>query len=306
MYDPSLSKLITAAMARLQADLAQSAPFMAGPVSAWMKHLAGAGEPADYFQHPLAFPALLLPWWLEQSLTPSSSLLFQADLAYSTINGYYAIRLMDNLMDGQATVELNLLPALHFFETQFQAAYRPYFAGDHPFWTYFAAIWFHSADVTMHDAALSDIDLAQFEQIAAQKTCAAKIPLAAVCYRYNSPQLIEAWANLVDGLGGWHQFLNDLFDWQRDDRRGGCTYFLSQAARQRRPDESVAGWVIREGFEWGIGQLQGWMAALKKQAARLDSPPLLAYLETRDLMLHQQVKAVRPGLQNLARLLDAR
>ncbi len=303
-YDPQLSRLIAAALTRLQGQMAQTAPFMAGEVSAWLKHLAGAGQPEDYFKHPLAFPALLLPWWLEQSLTDSPTHLFQADLAYSTINGYYAIRLIDNLMDGHATVELKLLPALHFFQTEFQAAYRPYFAADHPFWAYFSAIWFHSAEVTMRDASLVALNLAEFEQVAAHKVCAAKIPLAAVGYYHHRPDRLEPWAALVDLLGCWHQFFNDLFDWQRDDRRQTATYFLSEAGRRRSADESVAGWVIREGFEWGLNQLQGWMSALKEQAAPLNSPPLLAYLQTREAMLHQRAAEVRPGLRSLARLMQ--
>jgi len=36
----------------------------------------------------------------------------------------------------------------------------------------------------MKDASLSAIDLVAFMQVSAKKTCGAKIPLVAVCHRY--------------------------------------------------------------------------------------------------------------------------
>lgn len=305
MYDPRLSNLIAAAVARLQAGMAEAAPFMAEQVDSWLKHLSGPAGPKNYFQHPLAFPSLLLPWWLENSIRVEPDVAFQADLVYSTINGYYAIRLMDNLMDGHATVELKLLPALHFFQTQFQQPYQRYFDFDHPFWTVFTTIWFHSSEVTIRDAHLTDIDEVTFREVSAQKSCAAKIPLAAACYRYDRPDLIEPWSDLVDLLGCWHQFLNDLFGWHRDYARQSCTYFLSEAERQRIGDEPVAGWIAREGFAWAIAKAEGWMSELQTLAAELGSPELIVYLETRQKMLRQQQEEVTVGLQSLARLVKA-
>ena len=304
MYDPRLSQIISQAVLRLQADMARTAPVMAGQVTGWMEQLAGAGRLEDYFQHPLAFPALLLPWWLEESFRPEMDLSFQAGLAYSTINGYYYVRLIDNLMDGEASVELGLLPALGFFHTQFQGAYLAYFSGDHPFWQLFQAIWFFAAEAALKDAGLADIDLDQFWQTAAQKVSAVRIPLAAACYRYERPDMIGPWSELAVALGGWHQFLNDLLDWQRDLARGGRTYFLSEAVRRgRQSPGAVTAWVIEEGFEWGVETLLAWLAGLQDQAARLYSPPLLAYLHQREQMLRRQQQETAAGLQQLARLL---
>lgn len=302
MYDAQLSALISAALARLQTEMGQAAPVMAGHVSAWVQHLAGPTQPENYFKHPQAFPSLLLPWWLEQSLTADHDLSFQADVVYSTLNGYYAIRLMDNLMDGQPTVELKLLPTLNFFQTQFQAAYQPYFAAEHPFWPFFKTTWFHSAEVTVQDALLTDLNLIQFEQIAAQKTCAAKIPLAAVCYHYDRPDLIAAWSRWLDLFGCWHQLLNDCFGWSRDEANHIQTYFLAEATRRKQPNEPFAGWVAREGFAWAIETAQGWLLTLKELAQALHSPDLLAYLETREAMLRQQVVEVSAGLETLRRI----
>lgn len=306
MYEPQLSRLITQAISRIHSEMGRATPFMAQQVSRWLEHLSGTHRPDDYFKHPLAFPVLLLPWWLEKSCGQAQDLSLQSDLIYSTINGYYYIRLIDNLMDGHATVELSLLPALGFFHTQFQAAYQPHFEAGHPFWHFFITTWLYSAEVVMKDASLTGIDESQFKQISAQKVCAAKIPLAAVCYRHNRSDLIEPWSRLVDGLGCWHQFLNDLLGWHRDDTRQTCTYFLSEAARRRNADEPVAGWVAREGFAWAIEKLQTWMLDLQALAGKLHNPALLAYLAQREAMLLRQQEDITEGLRNMAKIIAVR
>ena len=303
MYDPELSHIIDEAVARLYASMTEAAPFMAPQVFAWMRD-AGREivEPAERFKHPDSFPMLLLPWWLEGTLQPRPDPAFQADLVYSTLNGYLFIRLIDNVMDGHATVEPRLLPALGFFHTQFQAPYQRHFQAEHPFWAFFASTWFASAEATVRDAGLAELDRELFVQVAAQKTCAAKIPLAAVCYRFARPHLLAPWSQFVDRFGCWHQMLNDLFDWRRDLEHRTQTYFLSEADRRKGPGESVAGWVIREGFEWGIELLQTWMAELKALAHTLDSSALTAYLATREAMLLERKELVSAGLPSLLNL----
>ena len=74
-----------------------------------MRQLAGSDASADYFCKPHAFPMLQLPWWLERTLRPAPDLALQRDLARSTMCGYYYIRMIDNVMDGHATVEPGLL-----------------------------------------------------------------------------------------------------------------------------------------------------------------------------------------------------
>ena len=304
MYDSGISQIITEAIARLHHEMAQTAPYLARRVSDWTRQLSGSDQPADYFKHPLAFPSLLLPWWLEKSIANDPEVTFQSELAYSTINGYYYIRLIDNLMDGHATVELELLPALGLFHTQFQLVYQRYFTVDHPFWELFTTIWLHSAEATMKDATLVGIDATLFEQVAAQKVCAVKIPLAAVCYRYDRPELIEPWFRLVDLLGCWHQFLNDLLGWHRDHTRQTRTYFLSEAERRREVDEAVVSWIAREGLNWAIDKLETWMSSLQDLAVNLSSPDLETYLNTRNQMLQQQKEEIAEGLQNLAKLVN--
>lgn len=303
MYDQELSRIIDAALVRMQTEMEQAAPFLAQRVCAWMTDL-GNGSPPDYFKHPLGFPMLLVPWWLEKTLHASPDTAFQADLVYSTINGYYYIRLIDNLMDGHATVELELLPALGFFHTQFQAAYRRYFDHRHPFWEFFERVWFQSAEATIKDAGLKDLDREQFFQVSARKTCAAMIPATAVCYKYEHQDLIAPWSQFLDLFGRWHQMWNDVVTWRKDVENGTRTYFLSEADRARQPTESVAEWVFRRGFDWGMETLLAWMADLRSMAQGLNSPDLVAYLDQREAMVRVQHEQAAADAKSARVLLD--
>jgi DNA-binding transcriptional regulator YbjK len=306
VYSPALTTLLDQALVRLDNELGLAMPGSTAQIIAWTEQLAGASSRRHYFQHPIAFPSLLLPWWVfHQILTPkqAADLDMQAKLVYSTVNGYYFIRLIDNLMDAHTTVEQQILPALGFFHTQFQSAYQLLFPADHPFWPLFRQIWFRSAEAVMRDAQLEIIDLETFRQTSAQKVCAAKIPVAAVCYYYDRIDLLAPWTRFVDLFGSWHQMFNDMFDWYKDSSNQNVTYFLSEADRRRRPGEAVAAWVAREGFSWGLAMLQTWMEELHRSAEALDCPALADYLHTRQTGLEQQACAIQPGLQTVARLL---
>jgi hypothetical protein len=174
---------------------------------------------------------------------------------------------------------------------------------EHPFWDRFAATWYASAEVTIKDARAETIDCDHFVQVTAQKTGAVKIPITAVCHRYERPDLIAPWAQLVDLYGCWHQMYNDLFDWRKDLELQTHTYFLSEAGRRKAVAESVTDWVIREGFAWGIETLATWMAQLKDMSKGLDNPDVLAYLDAREALLSEEHKKIAPGLQSAAQLL---
>jgi DNA-binding transcriptional regulator YiaG len=64
------------------------------------------------------------------------------------------------------------------------------------------------------------------------------------------------------------------------------------------------GWVAREGFEWAIETLDGWMAELKRRASALGSAELLSYLDTREGMLRDWQAQVSPGLAAAGKLLN--
>jgi hypothetical protein len=247
---------------------------------------------------------LLLPWWAETAIHGPPDASLQADIVYSTVCGYYAIRLIDNLMDRHATIELDLLPVLQFLLAEFHGAYQRHFPCDHAFWALFHETWYHSAEVTLRDAAAGAIDCDHFVTVTARKTEAVKIPIAAVCYTSRRAEMIGAWSAFVDRFGCWHQMSNDLFDWRKDLQLGTTTYFLSEARRRSASGEPVMQWVAREGFGWAMGLLDEWMADLTARARALGSRDLLAYLELRDQMMRERAADLAPGLEAAAELYD--
>jgi hypothetical protein len=304
LYEPALEAVIDAAFDRLDETLRAAGPTIAERVHAWMESMGGIARQQDGYKHPLSYPMLLFPWWAEKALHDPPDADRQTDLVYSTINGYYAIRLIDNLMDGHGTIELELLPTLHVFSAEFQSIYHDDFARDHAFRELFREIWYHAAEVTLRDASAGEIDREHFVQVTARKTEAVKIPIAAVCYDYGCPALYARWVELVDLFGCWHQMSNDLFDWRKDLELGTRTYFLSEAARRSVPGEPVIRWVARDGFGWAMQTLEEWMAELKEQARALGSLDLLAYLEMREQILTDKQEELAPGLDAANRLFD--
>jgi hypothetical protein len=305
MDDELPRKIVTLALQRFRARAEQHTPFMAQQILAWINSLYPGHQPEDYWTDPEAFPLLATPWWLEHTLNPSLDSSLQPDLIYSSINMYCHIRLIDNLMDGDVPTSLNLLPALGFFHAEFLRLYHFHFDYKHPFWDFFCAIWFHSAEVTMLDANMSEFDAAQFIDTAAQKTCAAKIPLAAVCYKYNRTDVLPAWSQFLDRFGCWSQMLNDVFDWLKDSQYQTGTFFLSEATRRKHSTESVTEWVIREGFEWAMETLDTWMSELMTIAKNLQSRGSVAYLYKRAAILEKRRRDVHAGLRSLAKIRTA-
>jgi hypothetical protein len=303
MVPEVISSLIDQATLRIFAEMRQHGPVMAQKAEQWLKSLAGSNRPGDYFQHPLAFPMLLLPWWMEQTLHPEPDPAFQANLIYSSINGYYFIRMIDNVMDGHSTVEQKLLPMLGFFHLQAQAVYQRYFGPEHPFWTVFKALSVQSAENSIRESGLVEIDLAEFRTIAGRKVVAGKIPLAAVSHRYRQPHVYEVWQEFYDKLGRWHQLYNDLFGWIKDLRNQTPSYFLSTGRRRKYPEQSLAAWVIHEGFAWGVTTLATWLGELQQEAESMQSEALIAYLQARQQLMEDQATRVVRTFDQLDRLL---
>ena len=305
MYDPAFDEILAAAISRLYQEMRPVAPVMAERTATWIGHLSATPSPVDYFKHPAAFPTLLLPWWLEQTLQSDRDLAFQADLLYSSVNGYYFIRLLDNVMDGNASEEVKLLPVASFFHMHFQATYQRYFDSTHPFWGVFTALVSHWAETTLKDASLDDIDAVQFVEIAGQKTSAAKLPVAAVCYRYERADVLQPWFRFIEVLSVWHQMRNDLFGWQTDLKHQTPTYFLCEARRRKRVDETVLAWVAREGFAWGVEVLSGQWAEVQRAAELLRCPDVERYVAQQAEYVRGRCDEVTDGLRRLAQLVAA-
>lgn len=301
MHNDSLKKIVTLALKRVRTGLEDHVPRVSDHVLVWLRSLS-KGRPIErYWTAPEAFPMLHLPWWLEETFCRSEIPPLQPDLIYSSINIYCFIRLIDNAMDQDVPTDLKLLPALGVFHTEFQSPYHRYFGCDHPFWEFFTRVWFRSAEVTMLDASIPRFRLSEFINVAGKKMCAAKIPIAAVAYKYQRADVIPIWSDFVDRFGCWSQMLNDTFDWYKDSFHGRQTYFLSEAARRKKPIESVTEWFVREGFEWSMDRLETWMCEMRPLAEETHSAALLTYLERRVDLLAKKRKEMCDGLQNLAR-----
>jgi hypothetical protein len=298
----SLHHRVATSIERLRNRLHIELPLLAQDVSTWMDTIAPGGEAANYLSDPLMFPIVQLPGWLLQTLTSRTDADFLSDLSYSTVSGYYQIRLLDNVRDSHGTIETSLLPAAGFFESEFRGIYEKYFHPGHPFWECFERFWSATSSSVEKEATLHDMELEDFREIAADKFAAARIPLCAVAYRCQRPDVLPLWLHFCDEFARATQSLDDLFDWQDDLEGGRCTYFLSHAQRCKAVEESVAALVIREGFSWGVQKLKDQTLVVRDRAMELNSRELIQYLEQRELMLAAKLAPIQEGLANLHRL----
>ena len=122
MDDSLLHGLVSGALARLEAELRRTAPFMAKPVGQWIRRRCGGIKPVVSYLHPRSFPLLQLPYWFAGTLPREREPDWHADLVYSSLNGYYSIRLIDNVMDGDVPGEAKLLPAAPESQSAFDSA----------------------------------------------------------------------------------------------------------------------------------------------------------------------------------------
>jgi hypothetical protein len=281
---------------RLEAELSRCAPRLAQHVTAWLRDLVG--DPAQAWIRPRAFPLLQLPRWFAASVAAPSDTRFQADLDYSSVNGYYLIRLIDNVMDGDGTIESRLLPAVAFFHSRFQGVYLEYFPAGHPFWQAFDAAWIEYADRTVRDGFLKQVGEQEFREIAGKKFCAASIPLTAVALRSGRTDTLPLWRDLVEALGRWHQMANDFFDWHHDRKYRIPTFVQTAGDRMRNSRESPTSWFVREGFAWGVAELEKLREEVRAAASAIASPELHRYLAVREV-------AFRAELENAAQAVGA-
>jgi len=296
--DHQLEELVEASCSRILAELDCHAPFLGEKVSQWMAQLSPTGRAPDYFLQPRMFPFLRLPLWAMRSFTAEVDREFLADLVHSTINGYYYIRLLDNLMDGHETIELKILPATAFFHGEFQAAYHKYFDADHPFWKVFRSAWFSGSDAVAHEVDMDCIDTADFEQVTVAKLAGVRIPLAAVGFRHGAGDRLRRWEEFALALARWSQMEDDLFDWHHDLQHGKPSHFLTEA-HQRKGDDTVESWIIREGFEQGMEALERELFDLRRWAVPLKSADVMRYLEFRETMLAEQKTTIGEAFQTL-------
>jgi hypothetical protein len=305
-FAPGFVPALDEAHRRLCADLTRRAPALAERLLPWMAQRAVKGAaPTAYFTHPLAFPLLALPWWLEESLGATRDGELQTDLLVSSMSGYYLVRLIDDVMDGASEAEARLLPAVPVLHGVFQSTYGRWFERGHPFWQTFDAAWARCHEAAAVEATLDDIDEQAFLRVSAMKVSAGIIPLTAIAWQCHGGTLPLPWARLFPRLCGFHQRYNDLFDWKRDLDNGAVTHFLSEGRRLRRAGESVLSWVAREGLDREVQRLEQDLRCLRNDAAQIASPGLDAWLRRREALLDEAADQARAGFAAVAPLLEA-
>ncbi len=297
-----LAEFLTSAVNNLTQHLTERSPFLAEKLHDWTGVLSGKMPREYYFMHPEAFPMMLFPLWLDASLDQDIDWEFHQDVVYSSVNAYYFFRMIDNVMDLKNPREIKLLPLLSFLHTECLQAYFRYFDYQHPFWLMFNKIWTECAESTVADAESPEFDLGLFQETAAKKVHASKIPMAAVCLRRGLRDIPGEWKRLHDLMSRWHQMFNDTFDWQRDLESHARTFFLSEAHRRVGNGEPVFRWVAREGLAWAMDLESQWMQEMNEIARRIESSELLTYLNKRDRDLTQKARSAHEGFQALEKL----
>jgi hypothetical protein len=294
-------ELADGAIERMRNRLSRFAPGLAKEADIWTRELSRTGKARDYFNGGRSI-LLLLPRFLREVCQRAPDRAFESDLAYSTINAYYFVRLIDDVVDGSPAARPHLLPLLGFLHAEFQSTYARYFQPDNAFWERFHFTWVKMADSIAEQARLSSLTSNDFLRISAGKSSGIRIPLAAVCEFYSRPDLLESWCVFFDAFAIWSQMLDDMLDWVRDYSQASTTWFLSEARRRKRRDEPVSAWILREGIEWGFAHAASQLRALRDIAAELKNENLIRYLDYREAQVAQLWEALHPQLPALARL----
>ncbi len=306
MDNANLALRISAAIEQACSTLQIQAPFLSREVSHWIRQISPDGDPCAHFTHVRMFPILRLPEWLVDTLAGKPDPEFEQALMHSSVNGYYYIRLTDDVMDGDRDhkLEVSILPVAGFFCSQFQSFYQIHFPPKHAFWQSFRELWIASCENAAHDSSLRTVSWSDFERVSSRKYSAAGIPVTAACYYYDRPELIAPWLEFTHALARWSQMVDDVLDWHSDRRDQRATYFLSEGERRKRAGESVDQWVVREGCAWGFEILEQWMGGMRTGAAELGSTGLQAYLGQREIWLQGQKTVMLNGYAAVSRLAD--
>ena len=253
--DPVLERFVSNAFRRFDANLEAALPRSTPQLRRVLRRVPTTPEHVFDARRLSSLRAALLA---EPSCgTGVADAEFQTDLIYSSINGYYSIRLCDNIADNDCPPELRkLAPCTLYFDSEAIRPYRNHFPATHEFWNLFDKFLAQQAEASAADSLLEDVDAETFASLSSRKFTGTKIPMAAVRFRYQVLESeFEQWLRFVDCLGNFAQFSNDFFDWHHDSLHGITTY-VSSESRRRAPDESIATWFLREGFDWGAEELK--------------------------------------------------
>jgi hypothetical protein len=297
--DPVLEEVVARAFRRFDANLSAALPRSASKLRGCLRRVPTCPEHLFY---PRNFP-LVLPYWLSPSDERVADVGFQTDVIYSSISGYYSIRLCDDIADNDGSAELRkLAPCALYFDNEAIRPYMNHFPAAHGFWNLLDTFLAQQAEASAADSLLDDVDEEAHLSLSSRKFTGTKIPVSAVGFRYSSPEsAVEAWLRFVDCLGGFAQFHSDFFDWHHDAKHGITTY-VSSEARRRAPGEGIASWFLREGFDWGAAELKLRFDNVMLHAQALGNQAILGWATARGRALEEDVIKSRSGIELLKRL----
>jgi hypothetical protein len=301
IFDAELIALVERALSRVRGELYRYAPSAADVMLAWMASQSLTEDPADCFRD-LRAHIVLFPWLIGDSFGVPRDIAFHADVIYSSVNAYYYVRLLDNVMDAHHPEQADLLPMLGVFHTAFQSSFTPYFPPSHPFWDLFRSIWLGMAEATVRSTHMSEFHAEDFIRTGAMKISGVKIPMAAVCLWHEREDVMEGWLQMFDAYACSNEMLDGVADWHQDLGSGTVTYLTSEALRRKLPAESSAAWLVREGVAWGYANVIEWMSCAQNAARELNSPLLMAFLDHRKARAESLWRSMEPDLARLARL----
>jgi hypothetical protein len=301
MHDNSdvvLEEFVSNAFRRFNANLEAALPRSTPKLREFLRRVPTRPEHVVYAR---GFPHIVLPYWLSPTRQRVLDAEFQTDVIYSSISGYYSIRLCDNIADNDCPPELRkLAPCTLYFDSEAIRAYMKHFPANHEFWSLLDTFLAQQADASAADSLLDDVDAETFASLSSRKFTGTKIPLAAVCFRY--PELessFEQGMSFVDSLGNLAQFSNDFFDWRHDSKFGIVTYVSSEFRRRATSEESIATWFIREGFDWAANELKLRFENARLHADALGNAALLEWLISRGRTLDEDIDKLRSALNLL-------
>jgi hypothetical protein len=273
-------EVVDRAVEELFDEFQEVAPTLAGAVKTWCG-TAYSDPLSDSFLAPDAFPLLLFPWLFEGRYRSACDRMLQKAIAKSSIAGYLAIRLIDNVADENAVEERRLLSAVPFLSVQFSEGYRSMLGADSEFHRRCNAAWGKTAEAAHRDVYLRTVSELEFLKTSTYKTHAGTIPITALARVHALEDHLDLWLRVHDLFARWHQFLDDVRDWEADLSEGRSTYFLCEMRRHRHPSESRTSWATLDGFEWAMNTLDGWMRQMMAIATQIGSDELLGYLKFR-------------------------
>ena len=278
--EPDLGSILASALEHLKVHLEQDMPLLAPKVFTWLAGLSSSNQPTDRFLGELMYPIFLLPWSLEEELADGqTNIEWQVELITSSLGGYYYIKLIDDLVDGDVSLDPQLAPAAPWFFWHFQRPYQKHFPLHHPFWhSDFPIGSFGSCDEIRWEQRGGPRTRAEFREVAVQKCSLIRLPLILVADRYSGRQRLPPWLELAEVLACLCQMLDDVTDW-RSDLAWGRSYFLTYGRAAAGGEENLPTWILTDGLRWALSEIAWWWEAVQRASEEIRSQTWKARLE---------------------------